>query len=313
MNTYQDNVLVVLANESYLEHAKHLFVSAKSVGGWTGDLCLMKFGTKTKGDDWFLQNNIFVYYIEKGMWGDVPENTELLLSKFHIVNPYMKKWSKLLFLDCDIIINGSLQGLLRFKGHHAVPGIEFPYLKSRLSIPNIINIFKYISYKKFESSIDVDGFGFNGGVYLIDLDEISDCTFEDGLLFFKRNRKFLNIKFGDEALMASFFSGRIKPLPLCYNVFMKFITVNSGIVLHFLGKDKPWHESHSMYETYCENLRLASDFSSLKPLKSYSMNEIKKIEKDYQDLLEPTYLEISNQSLDEFKALYNHFFMEWKC
>ncbi len=306
MNTYNDHVLVVLANESYLEHAKHLFVSARLVGGWTDDLCLMKFGTKTKADDWFLHNNIHVYYIEKGSWGDVPENTELLLSKFHIVHPYMKKWEKLLFLDCDIIINGSLQGLLRFKGHHAVPGIEFPYLKNRLSIPKVANFFKYIAYKRFESSINIDSLGFNGGLYLIDLDKISESTFEDGLLFFKKNRKFLNINFGDEALIASFFSGRIKPLPLCYNVFMKYINVNKGIVLHYLGEDKPWHESHSMYEKYCENLNLASTFSSLKPLKNYSMEEIKQIEKAYQDFLEPKYLEVSKQSQEEFRALHKY-------
>ncbi len=306
MNKNHKNVLVVLANESYLEHAKHLFVSARSVGGWAGDLCLMKFGDKTQSDDWFIQNNIFIYYIEKGMWGDVPEKTELLLSKFHIVNPYMKKWDKLLFLDCDIVINGSLQGLLRFKGHHAVQGILYPYLKDRLlSAPNSINIFKYISYRKFESSINMDGLGFNGGVYLIDLSEISEHTFDDGLLFFKRNKDFLNMKFGDEALMASFFSGQINPLPLCYNVFMKYISENKGIVLHYLGEDKPWHESHNMYKTYCENLKLSSDFNKLKPLNNYSIEEIKKIEKNYQDFLEPTHLEISNQSPEEFKALYD--------
>ncbi len=309
MNKYHKNVLVVLANESYLKHAKHLFVSARSVGGWTGDLCLMKFGPKTKSDDWFIQNNIFIYYIEKGMWGDVPEKTEILLSKFHIVHPYMKKWDKLLFLDCDIIINGSLQGLLRFKGHHAVPGILYPSLKDRLSVPKLVNIFKYISYRKFESSIEIDSIGFNGGVYLIDLSEISERTFDDGLLFFKRNKDFLNMKFGDEALMASFFSGRIKPLPLCYNVFMKYITETNGIVLHYLGEDKPWHESHHMYKTYCDNLKLSSDFSNLKPLKSSSIEEIKKIEKHYQDFLEPTHLEISNQSQEEFRVLYNNVFI----
>ncbi len=301
-----NNVLVVLANESYLEHAKHLFINSIVAGGWTDDLCLMKYGSKTKNDDWFLKNGISIYYIERGLWGNVPEKTEILLSKFHIVHPFMKKWDKLLFLDCDIIINGPLQGLLRFEGHHAVPGILFPYLKNRLSTPKLSEFFKYINFKSFELKINTNSSGFNGGLYLIDLNKITNSTFYDGLNFFKKYRDFLNLDFGDEALIASFFSREIQPLPLCYNVFMNFNTSTSGIILHYLGKNKPWHQSHPMYHNYIKNLQLSDKFSSLKPLKKYSDYEIKEMEKNYQEKLQPKYLEISKQPIEEFKSLYKN-------
>lgn len=88
-------VLVVVADENYLNHAKYLFQNIKTVGKWKGDLCLLT-PSNISNDDKLLFNkhNISVVHVED----------KSFYNKFYIFHEFFKKWDKVFYLDCDIFV-----------------------------------------------------------------------------------------------------------------------------------------------------------------------------------------------------------------
>jgi|GEM_PF-2308428 len=92
-----DSVIVIMASESYLPHAKSLMVNCVRQGNWKGDFCLLV----PKGyDPSDIENRgISVMRAPDG------EATQI---RFWLFSDYFRKWKRLLSIDCDVLVQGDL-------------------------------------------------------------------------------------------------------------------------------------------------------------------------------------------------------------
>ncbi len=93
-----DSVIVLASNTEYLQYAKSLMVGCIRQGNWKGDFCLVSAQDSDSEDLELRGINIL----------NVPDSHRAWLTKFHIFSPYFKRWKRVLYLDCDILIQGDL-------------------------------------------------------------------------------------------------------------------------------------------------------------------------------------------------------------
>jgi len=93
-------VLVLVADEAYLPHAKSVFVNAKLQGQWRGDYCLV--ASPSVDVDWFESRGIRVLI----------DNEERHYRKFAAFDDFFAQWDVVLYLDCDVLIQNPLEPLL---------------------------------------------------------------------------------------------------------------------------------------------------------------------------------------------------------
>ena len=93
-------VLVLVADEAYLPHAKSVFVNAKRQGEWRGDYVLIAPPEVDRAD--FESRGIQV------LVDDEPRHYR----KFAIFDDFFKQWDTVLYLDCDVLIQNPLEPLL---------------------------------------------------------------------------------------------------------------------------------------------------------------------------------------------------------
>ena len=92
-----DSVIVIMAYDSYLSHAKSLMVNCRRQGKWKGDFCLLTVKDCDTSD--MEGRGISVMR--------APAQRNHLL-KFWIYSPHFHQWKRVLYLDCDIIVQGDL-------------------------------------------------------------------------------------------------------------------------------------------------------------------------------------------------------------
>lgn len=131
--------------------------------------------------------------------------------------------SKIIYLDCDVIVNSSLEELFKIPlGENILGGVTDIDVKIR-------NYCNYI----------------NAGVLLIDLDNVRKYSIEQQYLdYTKANHK--NIQLGDQGVINDVLKGRIKILDNTYNLQSEcFIRrssfIKNPVIVHYIGSKKPWH------------------------------------------------------------------------
>ncbi len=93
-----DSVILLVGSEGYLPHAKALFVNCVLQGEWKGDFCFM---CDSSCDTSSIENrNIAIHKTEETSWTNA--------IKFRIFSQHFSTWNYLLYLDCDILIQGDL-------------------------------------------------------------------------------------------------------------------------------------------------------------------------------------------------------------
>lgn len=93
-----DSVLLLVASESHLDHARALFVGAKRTGKWTGDFCLLcPKGTNTASID---GRGIYIALSRFAGWTNRIKH-EIFWTEF-------QHWERLLYLDLDCLIQRDL-------------------------------------------------------------------------------------------------------------------------------------------------------------------------------------------------------------
>lgn len=95
-----DKVILLVADETFLPHTRHVFVNCKREGGWNGDYALL-VPEQTDTSE----------YEGRGI-DIVRAPAEGFLTKFHVFGDYFRRWSTLLYLDCDVIVLSSLTPLV---------------------------------------------------------------------------------------------------------------------------------------------------------------------------------------------------------
>ena len=154
-----------------------------------------------------------------------------------------KDVKRIIYLDCDIVVNNSLSELYNTDlGENYIGGV--------------IDI--RVKYKpKWKNKTYV-----NAGMLLIDVEKIRKDNIEEKFLEYTKNN-FEKIKAGDQDIINFTLEGKIKILDDLWNVQVSSFLSRSNFtkhpkIIHFVAKKKPWKfGSYSMFkDKYFQNLAL---------------------------------------------------------
>jgi len=94
-------VIILVADNNYVDHAKSIAVNCVSQGGWDGDFAVI-CPTNTEAAAEFRRIGFHVFETEfKGF-----------MQKFSIFDKWFKQWDMALYLDCDILVQDDLSRLV---------------------------------------------------------------------------------------------------------------------------------------------------------------------------------------------------------
>lgn len=177
---------------------------------------------------------------------------------YRLLIPELINEEKVLYLDADIIINGSIKELYNQNiNDYYVCAIEDPFF-DRYSELDIKKEFRY----------------FNSGVMLINVKKWRDTDLHKKVIaFVEKNYKLVH--FPDQDALNALICGNWKRLPLKYNLTMildnnyenKFPCFSkeelreakiNPIIIHYTGGSKPWHlkNTHPYKQLYWKYLRM---------------------------------------------------------
>jgi hypothetical protein len=117
----KENLLVTLADSMFVQQAKQLFSSVYWNAGWKGDYMLLAHEIPEKELKWFSNKGILIKRCK--LLHDQPTSIRcnpVALDKFYLFTPEFRKWKNIVFLDADMIVKSSLEGLTKIKGFGAV-------------------------------------------------------------------------------------------------------------------------------------------------------------------------------------------------
>ena len=175
------------------------------------------------------------------------ENARLHYGAYYrlFLGEVLKDIDRVLYLDCDLIVNGSLRELWETDiEDYALAGV-------RDRVNDYIHVFNRLRYPM------IDGY-FNSGVLLINLKKWrEDCFFEKAQLLAKQMP--LALKNHDQDIINAIYHGQIKMLDFKYNLLEYYLYVeewldmdrkyypdiikacHEPVIVHFCMPIKPWH------------------------------------------------------------------------
>lgn len=141
----------------------------------------------------------------------------------------LKDIDKVLYLDCDIIVNSSLQELYNtnIKNFYAAAVVDIA-TKSSGYVPKL----------------DKGNLYFNAGVLLLNLEKMRTDNVEEKFEKYTIDN-IATIRVGDQEILNKVCQGNIKQIDSCWNVqssnFVNRSTYsNNPKIVHYIGKQKPW-------------------------------------------------------------------------
>lgn len=178
---------------------------------------------------------INIFEIDNSLFKDCPVNERLPLASYVrlFASQLFPKHSKMLWLDCDILVQSDLNELWQTK----LDGYAIAAVKDFNS--DAVN--KYFGFS--------DGFCINSGVLLMNLDFMRLKGIQDIFIKTMLTKKDL-IRFGDQCVINMALHNEILELPQKYNSARK--RHKNDVIIHFIW-DKPWDFSkvdnyHNVYK-----------------------------------------------------------------
>ncbi len=259
------NLLVTIADESYVDAAKQVFSGAYFNAGWKGAYMLLSYKIPEEKLEWFRDKGILVKKYEPlvdekkfGRWFSVA------LSRFYLFKMEFKKWNRIIYIDGDIIIRASLDDLLKVNDFAAVDGV-YPFRTL------------------FSKNMSEKGCKFNSGLFVFDTKIVTKTTFLD-LTKTLKNYSIYALK-ADESILNLFFYKKWQKLPFYYNVYVseffkmlyKFNIIKiNGIMIHFptngvFDNHKPWNKTNPFYKEWKFNFDRADEINIKKYYDNYKV------------------------------------------
>ena len=255
------NLLVTISEKNYLSITKQFLNNVLKKGFWQDDVMLITTESMNENSlKWFYDNEIIVkkypYYFSKEKWYSMlPDGVKhpIVCSKIYLFNIEFKKWKKILYLDSDTIIRGSLEQMPQIETFGAVRNKNNPFLHRHFEYHNNKN--KDL-YHKLSSDFNLFSPAFNAGVFCFDTSIISE-----GLVrkFDSLFNKFSTIStFSEQSILNLMFSEKWEKLPTYYNYDVNRNMIYHNInpkkinakILHFNGKMKPWDKDSYFYDEW---------------------------------------------------------------
>lgn len=158
---------------------------------------------------------------------------------------------RVLYLDPDIIINGSLDTLWEME----LDGASFAAAGDRLIM---------LLGAKARSELKEDTVYVNSGVILMDLERIREEKSQEEILSFLIERR-ADLSFPDQDIINILWEGQIKQIDDAYNLNPNILylkeylkmpwNTHSWKIIHYMGSDKPWKGGYmgSMYALWAKS------------------------------------------------------------
>lgn len=259
------SLLVTLADKNYINHAKQLFSSVYHNAGWKGDYMLLAHEVPEEDLVWFREKGILVKKCEPlhigGLSGTYPP---VVLNKFYLFTPEFKQWDNVVFLDPDIIVRYSLDGLARVDGFHTnVDSTFLGVLKNQFDLNDVTDPV----VRRFKDAFKLNAPALNTGVMAYSTDIIGENTFAEIVKCARTYEKICT--YAEQSILSLFFYKKWKKLDILYNVYIP-VVINrycmlprfvDGFVLHFCGQDKPWDPHSFFYLEWKANLDRADEIN----------------------------------------------------
>ncbi|MFA6255540.1 MAG: glycosyltransferase [Patescibacteria group bacterium] len=258
------NLLVTLADKKYLDFAKSLFSGVYFNSGWQGDYMLLAHEVPEEDLKWFKDKGILIKKCEPlaeklaGRW------PATVLSKLYLFTPEFKQWDKIIYLDADLIVTGSLDNLLKVKKVALLARYLYPFfLRVRLK-----HLYNFYGVSRQLQQQDAKKYNFNSptfmtGIMAINTEIIKTETFQD--------LKTLSTKFqsdipaGVDFLFSLYFADQAENLSPIYllsaNQLVPYIQPQKlkALTLHFFLYDRPVSYFEFYYKIWKNNFDRASE------------------------------------------------------
>ena len=253
------NLLVALADKNFVTQAKQLFSSVYNNAGWKGDYMLLAYNLEESDKAWFKERGIIIF--DCPSWQDLSgaqKYPAVTLSKLFLFQTYFKRWRRVVFLDSDVIVRASLDGLLSCRDFSAPKATHIKLKDEFVFGKEDENLFK---------QYDLEGSAFCSGVFVIETKMIDTDTFSK---LKDVNQKFGHFGiFGEEPSLNLFFYNNWNKLASEYHGIPWYFKEQYKIpeekikarIFHFLCHDKPWDKTSYYFSEWNKNLSLASDIN----------------------------------------------------
>jgi lipopolysaccharide biosynthesis glycosyltransferase len=281
------NVLVTLADANHIDQAKQLFSSVYWNAGWDGDYLLLAHDIPESALAWFEQKGISIYRClplgDKNREDIYPMT---VFSKLYLFKGYFKKWAKAIYLDADIIVTASLDGLKKVDGFGAKSDFDTD-LNHQINLCYNYDLNDATWTKrarlKLEKRYDLSSLSFNSGVMVIDTNIIQEDSFDRLMSLWKEYRNILT--FGDQLVLNLFMYHKWRQIEAYYNALpldkrMRHVFFDKKVimpVLHFVGPlNKPWQEGNQFMSLWKSNVARAEeiDLRLVPPAQKHSPEEL---------------------------------------
>jgi len=260
INGTKRNLLVTLADKNFVDQVKQLFSSVYWNAAWEGDYMLLAHEIPDEELEWFRRKNILIKkctpFYTKSLGKN--EHPPVVLDKFYLFTPEFKKWDKIIYLDSDIIVRGTINKMINVANFSGV--LSTLTLKNQFDCKSVLNCELKNKYKFNKKT-------FCTGIFSFSTDIINDHTFSDIITLFERYKDI--VLFAEEGILNLFFHNKWVRLPIIYGLDVSFLTAinikyeqTNALVLHFVRIEnyenaKPWHPDNAFNSEWLNNLKRA--------------------------------------------------------
>lgn len=211
--------------------------------------------------------NIHEYYINGKIYSFphtikyIPEVTYYRLFAPFIIN---EKIDRLLYLDCDIIVDGKIDELYNLDmGDNVIAGCKNMLCKEMSYLNNVFNT---------NLNLPVTNDYINAGVLLIDVEKYRNYVSPDKIMsFINENRN--NLKMQDQDVINKLFYGKIRHIDNKFNFQINTVEENyqkdDVRIIHYSQRAKPWENDYYSPQKaryYYSYLAKKGDIDSLKTI-----------------------------------------------
>jgi len=229
----ESQLLILVTDLNYIEHVKYNIKNIRNVYGEI-EICVLCDKSDYEEIKKLLDyKNVFIRKIQT----DLEQEERKYLNKFHIFDPFFKRWQKILYIDCDTLIFSSLNDIFKILSDEKNFIVDFENSEIKdffynLSVENLdINQIEIIKNK-----------GFNTGIILFNSSIIENNTISNLYHLSEKLSKYNRHghgEMGDQPIINIYFYQIASQV--VENMFCYWVNIDERtIISHFCHWFAPW-------------------------------------------------------------------------
>ncbi len=262
-----DRLLVLVSDRGYLNFSRQVFYAAHRYGNWKGEYALITGDTGNEDLSWFKQRNIHILDLPPVTKRKINQWPPVIFQKLYLLHPVMKRWKQVVYLDTDILIQRDINPLARYGPFAAHTENGSLSIRGQLLPDEALTGEGKALLKELSQSYNLKRTAFNVGVMAFYPHQLEEGLFEKAKSLMNRYEPLLRLP--EQALFNLVFYRQWKKIPATYNdyTYYKYSDISNSqykqlvkshsYILHFIGKNKPWHRESYFYPRWHKNLSQA--------------------------------------------------------